>query len=111
MSAPRILIIEDDPRSLFALQSVLQSRGYDVTGFASAEEAHRHNHHPYHAAIIDVRLPGEQGPAYAQRLHQNHPDTRILFVTAYDAVPELRALPGSVVLVKPIDVDLLTRLL
>ncbi len=108
----RILLIEDDPRSLFALHSVLQSRGYDVTGYATAEEAAACNGHPYDAAIIDIRLPGEQGPDYAQRLHAKHPDTRILFVTAYDGVPQLKtAIPGSVVLIKPIAVDRLTRLL
>ncbi|HVX85005.1 MAG TPA: response regulator [Phycisphaerae bacterium] len=108
----RILLIEDDPRSLFALQSVLQSRGYDVAGYATAEEADRCNGHPYDAAIIDIRLPGEQGPDYARRLLAQHPDTRILFVTAYDSIPPLNTpIPGSVVLIKPIDVDLLTRLL
>jgi DNA-binding NtrC family response regulator len=112
MNRRTVLVIEDDPRSLFALESVLQARGYAVTGHPNAEQARACNGHPYDVAIIDVRLPGEQGPEYARSLHAKHPETRIIFVTAYNGVSEIGAtVPGAIVLIKPIDMDTLTKLL
>jgi DNA-binding response OmpR family regulator len=112
MNRTKVLIVEDDARSLFALESVLQARGFAVTAYPTAEEAHRCNGHPYDVAVIDVRLPGQQGPDYARQLRNKHPDTRIIFVTAFNGVSELGStIPGSIVLVKPIDVDTLVKLL
>ena len=65
MPSKRILLIEDDPKSLFALESVLTDRGYDVTACASAEEANAISCDSLHVAIVDVRLPEIQGTEFA----------------------------------------------
>ena len=112
MAAKRILLIEDDVKSRYAIQSVLQDLGHTVHAFANAEEAALSSAAPIDAAIIDVRLPQQQGPDFAINFRNRHPQTRIIFITAFDNIPQLYlSVPGSVVLVKPIDIEALKRLL
>ena len=108
MAFMRILIIEDDDKSRFALQSVLQERGYEVIAAMTAEEAALVEGHPFSAAVIDLRLPAKQGHTYAQELRAAHPNLRIIFVTAYHGDGNLQlVLPGYVLLIKPIVMYLL----
>jgi CheY-like chemotaxis protein len=109
--AKKILVIEDDAKSRYALQSVLEARGFDVTAVSSAEEAHQVNGHPYSAAVIDIRLPKKQGNHFAEELRQEHPNLRIIFVTAYHDTGIQIGIPGSVLLIKPIEMDVLCQLL
>ena len=112
MTRKSLLIVEDDPRSLYAFQAVLQARGYQVVACDSAEQALKQDGMHFDAAIIDVRLPKMQGTEFATELRQKNGDTRIIFVTAYNGVSEIKAaFPQSTVLLKPIDMDTLLRLL
>ena len=112
MQSKKLLIVEDDPKSLYALKTVLQDRGFQVVACESAESAEMAEHQHFDAAILDVRLPGMSGPEFATKLRQNHMPARIIFVTAYNGVNELREdFPGSFALVKPLDIDALIRLL
>ena len=111
MNPKNILLIEDDPKSKYAIQTVLEDQGHSVQSNSSAEDAIEASNH-FDAAIIDVRLPHQQGPDFAIQFKKKNPHLRVIFITAYDAIPHVRqAVPGSVVLVKPIDMDTLTRLL
>jgi DNA-binding NtrC family response regulator len=111
MKSKSILLVEDDPKSKYALETVLQDHGHTVHSFSSAEEAAEASNH-FDAAVIDIRLPNQQGPDFAIAFKKKNPDIRIIFITAYDSVPHLRqTLPGSVLLVKPIDMSVLTKLL
>ena len=112
MPSKKLLIVEDDPMSLYALKTVLQDRGFQVVACVSAEDALAHDHQHFDAAILDVRLPGMSGPEFAVKLRQNHMPSKIIFVTAYNGVNELReSFPGSIALVKPLNIDALIRLL
>jgi two-component system NtrC family response regulator len=112
MMSKKLLVVEDDPKSLYALKSVLQDRGYQVVACDSAEQVASMDHQHYHAAIIDVRLPGASGTDLALQLRQNHAPGRIIFVTAYNGIKGIQeGFPGSAVLVKPLDMDALLRLL
>jgi DNA-binding response OmpR family regulator len=112
MSSKKLLIVEDDPKSLYALQAVLQDRGFQVVACLSAEEANRLEGQSFHAAILDVRLPGASGTDLAVQLRQNHAPQRIIFVTAYNGLEGIRSgFPGCSVLVKPLDIETLVRLL
>ena len=107
-----ILLVEDDPRSLYAFGAVLQARNFEVVACDSAESALPHTGNHYSAAIIDVRLPKMQGTELALQLRQNNPKIKIIFVTAYDGVEDIRSkVPECAVLLKPIDMDTLLRLL
>lgn len=112
MASKKLLIVEDDPKSLYALKSVLQDRGFQVVACESAEQVDGLAHDHYHAAIIDVRLPGVSGTELALQLRQNHAPGRIIFVTAYNGIKDImEGFPGTTVLVKPLDIEALLRLL
>jgi CheY-like chemotaxis protein len=112
MSSKKLLIVEDDPKSLYALRSVLQDRGFQVVACTSAEDAKAVEHQAFYAAILDVRLPGMSGTDFALQLRQNHAPSKIIFVTAYNGTKEIKdGFPGTAVLVKPLDIDALLRLL
>src|SRR5690348_5356758 len=107
-----ILIVEDDPKSLYALKCILTDRGYEVSAYASAEDVEVETLPVMHGAIIDVRLPDEQGPAFARRLFAAQRHYRIIFVTAYNSIAEIReSIPGAVVMVKPLDITTLANAL
>ncbi|HEU4521564.1 MAG TPA: response regulator [Thermoanaerobaculia bacterium] len=54
---PRILIIEDEPTLLFAIQDYLDQQGYDVDGAAELEEASALLMNvAYDVVITDIRL-------------------------------------------------------
>ena len=56
---PRVLVVDDDAGMRTYLRSFLESRGYEATTVASAEEAVvRYNEHRPAAVILDVVLPG-----------------------------------------------------
>jgi DNA-binding response OmpR family regulator len=112
MKGKKLLIVEDDPKSLYALKMVLQDRGFQVVACDSAEAAADLAAERFDAAILDVRLPGAHGTDVAARLRRSHPATRIVFVTAYNGVKSIEgSFPGAHVLVKPLDLEALVRLL
>ena len=63
----RILIVEDEPSLLFALQDYLDQQGYDVSGAAELEEASALLMNlPFDVVITDLRLTPVQA---AEGLH------------------------------------------
>ncbi|HVT83383.1 MAG TPA: response regulator [Phycisphaerae bacterium] len=111
MNPKKILIIEDDPKSRYALQSILEDHGHHVRVFDNAEDASKLDGTPFDAAIIDIRLPQQSGAEFARQFRKEHSATRIVFVTAYDGLSSEMLLEGTVLLVKPIDVDALLKLI
>lgn len=71
--APKqILIVDDDRLVLAMMSSSLSDAGYAITSAESAEEAHAwlaSGARP-DLAILDVRMPGEDGLTLAQRLRE-----------------------------------------
>jgi FixJ family two-component response regulator len=97
--APLIAIVDDDNALRNSLDDLLQSVGFRVQGFASAEAFLRAQHAPETACLLlDVCLPGMDGLALQRQLEAAHWDIPIIFVTAYanDTV-RLRALAAGAV--------------
>ena len=108
----KILIVEDDPKSLYAFHAVLQAHDFEAVACESAEHALQHINTRFDVAIVDVRLPKMQGTDFALHLRLSRPSTRIILVTAYDGIHALKeTIPGCDVLLKPIDMDILLQLL
>ena len=62
MSAPRILVVDDEPAMRRTLRANLVARGYDVTAVETGEEALDASFtHPYDLVILDLMLPGLSG--------------------------------------------------
>lgn len=108
----RILYVEDEAECREPLVAVLELEGHTVYGYAAAEEARHHlNDCDVDVAIIDVRLPGQSGDAFARELRKANPDVRIVFLTGnYDVEHLKNAVPDALCLSKPVDVDVLLAL-
>jgi CheY-like chemotaxis protein len=84
-SAANILLVDDEPKSLYALQELLSTLGENLLTAASGEEALRHAlKNDFAVILLDVRMPGIDGFETA-RLIRNRERSRltpIIFLTA-----------------------------
>jgi CheY-like chemotaxis protein len=114
----KVLIVDDDPRNVFALTAVLEQRAFDVvsadTGVAGIRALEQH---PDVALVLmDVMMPELDGNATiaAIRNMSRHADLPIIAVTA-KAMAEDRqrtlAAGANNYLTKPVDADRLVELI
>jgi PAS domain S-box-containing protein len=104
-----VLLVDDEPTNLLALEAALEGRGLNLVKAVSGEEALRHLLKEEFAVILlDVRMEGLSGFDTA-RLIRGRDRTRhtpILFVTAYEtselSVAEAYRLGAVDYLVKPL---------
>jgi FixJ family two-component response regulator len=82
-SKAHIVVVDDDQLVRESLCDCVESAGYSVEGFASAEEFLASNSDPNTACmILDIQLPGETGLELQRRL-RNAAGPPIVFVTAH----------------------------
>ncbi len=105
---PLVLVVDDDPASRMLLRELVLLEGCDVVeaadgpGALAACEAHRPD-----MVLLDVLMPGMDGPEVARRLRRRGEEDAIvpiIFVTAVDDEVELAeclAAGGDDFLVKP----------
>jgi CheY-like chemotaxis protein len=107
-SKREILVVDDDPDCLDALQYLLESRGYRVDAARNGLEALRHvegGGRPS-VVILDLLMPVMDGLEFLRR-RRDHPvlrDTPVIVLTATDARLASRE---EVVLQKPADFGVL----
>ena len=80
-----ILIVDDDEKTLTAMEALLSGPGRNIVTAASGQEALRHLlRRDFALILLDVRLPTMDGFETARRIKQmeNYHDTPIIFVTA-----------------------------
>ncbi|NUR25925.1 MAG: response regulator [Catenulispora sp.] len=81
----KILLVDDRPENLLALESILGSLGHELVTASSGEQALRAVLREEFAVILlDVRMPGMDGFEVAShiRLRERSRDTPIIFLTA-----------------------------
>ncbi len=106
--APRsLLLVDDDRLVLSTLASGLAQAGYRVTTAESAEEAQAHLTSGEHVdlAIVDVRMPGQDGLQLARRLRDLE-HIPFMMLSAYsdaDIVSQAAECGAMGYAVKPID--------
>jgi signal transduction histidine kinase len=100
LDKPKILVVNDDANSLFALTSLLaqwaEQESYDVIGARSGEEGLRQVlKHDFAVILLDVNMPGMDGFETAEAIHQRarSADIPIIFITAFlaDELDRLKA--------------------
>jgi CheY-like chemotaxis protein len=85
MSAPLILVVEDNETNQMLTVAVLERDGYRVVVAGNTEEARRHlETETPQLILMDVQLPGEDGLAFTQQLKRN-PATSPIPVVAMTA--------------------------
>jgi FixJ family two-component response regulator len=92
LGAKRVVaVVDDDPAVLDSLQDLLESRGYSVRSFLSAEEFLENNALLLIGCLIsDIELPGMDGWSLETLVLHRRPRLRIIFVTAHGEIDELR---------------------
>ena len=98
-SVPLIAIVEDDDALRTSLDDLLQSVGFRVQGFASAE-AFLHSNQASDTAclILDVRMPGMNGLALQRQIVAANWPIPIIFITSHtDDEARARALAAGAV--------------
>lgn len=84
---PHILVADDEASIRRLLQTVLEVKGYRVTvaedGLQAAACLEREK---VDVAIVDIRMPGEDGLNLFQRMKPHCPETAFILITAYGTV-------------------------
>lgn len=82
-----ILLVEDEDEVRTVLHQILVSKGYRVLQAGSGEEAlviSRLHRGTVHLLLTDVTMPEMKGPELAQRLRNERPSVRVLFMSGYN---------------------------
>ena len=96
-----ILLVEDDEGVAALARLILLTRGYTVLTAESGEEALElwgTQRNSIHLVVTDVILPGMNGRLLADRLLQEHPSLKLLFMSGYteSAVVHLGVMEGGI---------------
>ena len=80
-----VLLVDDDPNVLAAVEGLLQVRGHTVWVAHDPDDARfvlaEHSRSP-DVLLTDIVFPGQDGLAYARGFKEAHPAIRIVFMTA-----------------------------
>ncbi|MEA2589012.1 MAG: hypothetical protein QOH66_1939, partial [Actinomycetota bacterium] len=88
---PRVLLVDDRPDNLLALEAVLEPLGLDMTTAASGEEALRQLlAQEFSLIVLDVQMPGLDGFGTARliKLREKTRHIPIIFLTAISGAEE-----------------------
>jgi two-component system cell cycle response regulator DivK len=119
MEKKKILIIDDDPRNIFALKLTLKSKGFPVlTASSAAEGMQLMREHSGDIAVVlmDMMMPELDGYEALPQIRKEHPISAlpVIAVTAQAMVGDKeKCLEAGAdgYLSKPIDVDALMRVI
>jgi len=105
MAAPTVLVVDDDESILGLVAHILQDRGYRVIEAGDAREAldaAAAYKGPIPLLVTDIAMPEVNGLELARRFHLEHPESQVVYITAYADVFDLS---GAEVIPKPFTPD------
>jgi DNA-binding NtrC family response regulator len=89
MTAPRILVVDDEKAVRSALSVNLGKEGFQVSSAQNAEEALAAlQDSPVDMVISDVAMPGMGGIALLEQIKDNWPEVRVVVMTGYGSVAD-----------------------
>src|ERR1044071_3182121 len=110
-----ILVVDDEAEVRKLVGAMVSRHGYNVLTADSGEHAItlvKNNKTPIDLQLTDVVAPGMSGPMLADKLLEQQPDLRILFMSGYDntnVVQRYVVEKGHALLHKPFTVEELGR--
>ncbi len=112
MSAPdTVYVVDDDEAVRDALALLLETAGFDVQGFASAQAFLAIcNAECRGCIILDIKMPQMEGPALHRELLRRGVRLPVIFLTAYGSITQsVQAIKAGAVdfLTKPVEGNLL----
>jgi two-component system, OmpR family, response regulator ChvI len=108
-----IIVVDDEPDTLFTYESFLSEEGYNVKSFTDSLEALKHfvqlpdpSSH-YNLALLDIRMPKLNGLQLFYKMKKLSPKIKIMFCSALEIAEELTSvLPGiehNYIIKKPVE--------
>jgi two-component system, OmpR family, phosphate regulon response regulator OmpR len=92
MTAPTVLVVDDDKLTRWSVSRILGRAGYRVREAASAEEGlHAIAEQRPEAVLLDVVLPDLDGFAVLRAIRQDYPGLPVILMTAHASRETLRA--------------------
>src|SRR5512147_700880 len=78
-----VLVVDDDPDILTALQDLLEYEGFHVDcAHTCNEELYSIEHNCYNAVLLDLGLPDGDGHSVLHRLQESDPSLPVIVLTA-----------------------------
>jgi DNA-binding response OmpR family regulator len=109
--AKTVMVVDDDPSILLAVEKFLKMKGYQVMAISDPEEAyHAAQKHKPDLIISDVAMPGLDGFTLLRGLKQNKATEKIplVLLTATDKIADVERgfeVGAQAYILKPIDWD------
>ncbi len=96
---PTIFIVDDDPSVCKSTQLMLESVGFNVKTFASAQDFLKAKiHDDLGCLVLDVRMPGISGLDLQEKLASAKSPLPVIFITGHGTVPmSVRAMKAGAV--------------
>lgn len=83
----KILIVDDEPQILSALETFYTLRGYDVVTCDNPLEAlNRVTIEKFHVALLDINMPMMSGIELLKRIKEARPTIQVIMMTAYTTI-------------------------
>jgi DNA-binding NtrC family response regulator len=99
MTAPRILVVDDDQEFQRALVKIFRKAGFKVGAASDGNQAATmltKARNAFMAMVLDLNLPGKPGLELLREIKAKAPETRIIVITAYgDAASRQSALEAG----------------
>ncbi len=83
----RVLVVDDEPSLLRALESLLRKKGYDVVGLESPIEAtQRLAQEDFDVALLDIKMPQLSGLELLSAVKHRRPEIEVIMMTGHATV-------------------------
>ncbi|MFL6380098.1 MAG: response regulator [Nitrososphaeraceae archaeon] len=94
-----IMIVDDEPDTLFTYEWFISDEGYNVEAFTDPQEALKHFvklsgafSSYYQLVLLDIRMPRLNGLQLFNTIKTLSPNTKIMFISALDMAEELTSI-------------------
>jgi len=105
----KIWILDDDKSIRWVLQKALEKNNYNVLAFGNTNEAINHFNHDMPDLIVsDIKMPGESGLKFLEKVKGKFPDIPVIIMTAFsdlDSAVDSYSHGAYEYLPKPFDID------
>ena len=82
---PKLVAIDDEVEFTKTIDHFFSARGYEVhvalTGTSGLELV---NYHNPQVVLVDLKLPGMDGDELLQHIRRDHPEIKVIVITAYN---------------------------